>query len=148
MELVRRARRVAVIRSSDRAFQALTGPKPASPRMGPSFILALLPQGHSLPSSEESRKNDADAQAMVDPELIRILVCPESKQSLEESDADLVRGINVAVAAGAIRNRAGEVVRDPMDGGLVREDGKFLYPVRDGIPIMLIDEAIALSDVP
>ena len=85
---------------------------------------------------------------MVDPELIQILVCPESKQSLEESDADMVRGINVAVAAGTIRNRAGEVVREPLDGGLVREDGKFLYPVREGIPIMLIDEAIALSDVP
>ena len=29
--------------------------------------------------------------------------------------------------------------------GLVREDGKILYPVDDGIPVMLIDEAIALD---
>ena len=29
--------------------------------------------------------------------------------------------------------------------GLVREDGDWLYPVRDDIPIMLIDEAIPLS---
>ena len=27
---------------------------------------------------------------------------------------------------------------------LVREDGKLLYPVRDDIPIMLIDESIPL----
>ena len=84
---------------------------------------------------------------MVDPELLQILVCPESKQSLKEADADLVRRLNVALAAGSIRNRAGEVAREPLDGALVREDGEFLYPVREGIPIMLIDEAIALSDV-
>ncbi len=85
---------------------------------------------------------------MVDPELLQILVCPESKQALKEADADLVQRLNVAVAARSVRNRAGEVVGQPMDGGLVREDGEFLYPVREGIPIMLIDEAIALGDLP
>ena len=85
---------------------------------------------------------------MVDPELLQILVCPESKQALKEADADLVQRLNVAAAAGSVRNRAGEVARQPMDGGLVREDGEFLYPVREGIPIMLIDEAIPLGDVP
>ncbi len=84
---------------------------------------------------------------MVDPELLQILVCPESKQSLKEADADLLQRLNVALAAGSVRNRAGEVAREPLDGALVREDGEFLYPVREGIPIMLIDEAIALADV-
>ena len=85
---------------------------------------------------------------MVDPELLEILVCPESKQPLREADAALLARLNAAVAKGSLRNRAGEVVRDSMEGGLVREDGKFVYPVREGIPIMLIDEAIALGDVP
>ena len=85
---------------------------------------------------------------MVDPELLEVLVCPESKQPLREADAALLTRVNAAVAKGALRNRAGEVVRDSMEGGLVREDGKFVYPVREGIPIMLIDEAIALGDVP
>ena len=58
---------------------------------------------------------------MVDPELLQILVCPESKQSLKEADADLVRRLNVALAAGSIRNRAREVAREPLDGALVRE---------------------------
>ena len=82
---------------------------------------------------------------MVDPELLQILVCPENKQSLREADAALVGRLNADIAKGRVRNRAGEVVREPLDGGLVREDGKFVYPVREGIPIMLIDEAIALD---
>ena len=36
-------------------------------------------------------------------------------------------------------------IENKMDGGLVREDGAYLYRIEDGIPIMLIDEAIALD---
>ena len=32
----------------------------------------------------------------------------------------------------------------PISEGLVREDGKILYPVDDGIPVMLIEESIEL----
>jgi len=31
------------------------------------------------------------------------------------------------------------------DGGLVRKDGQFVYPVCEDIPILLINEAIPLS---
>lgn len=59
----------------------------------------------------------------------------------------MVARVNAAISAGSLRNRAGEVVRDPVDGGLVRQDGNVLYPVREGIPIMLIDESLALADL-
>ena len=41
-------------------------------------------------------------------------------------------------------NRGGETVSAPLVEALVREDGTALYPVRDDIPIMLIDESIPL----
>jgi len=82
---------------------------------------------------------------MVDPELLEILVCPETKQPVRVADDDLVERINLAIQSGEIRNRAGEQVKDPIDGGLVREDGVLLYPVREDIPIMLIDEALELD---
>ena len=82
---------------------------------------------------------------MVDQELLDILVCPESKQPLRLADAELLGRLNAAVASGAIANRGGAPVTEPVTEGLVREDGVWLYPVRDEIPIMLIDEAIPLG---
>lgn len=84
---------------------------------------------------------------MLDPELLKILVCPENKTPVTEADEALIDKINAAVATGTLKNRAGEVVDTRIDGGLVREDGAYLYMVRDDIPIMLIDEAIPLEQL-
>lgn len=92
--------------------------------------------------------NDAGAPHMVDPQLLGILVCPETKQPVREPSAEMLARLNAAIRAGSIRNRAGELVREPLDGALLREDGRVVYPVREDIPIMLVDEAIALHDLP
>jgi len=81
---------------------------------------------------------------MVDEELLDILVCPESKQPVRLADAELLGVVNTAIRGGSVVNTGGEPVTDPVAEGLVREDGDRLYPVRDDIPIMLIDEAIPL----
>jgi uncharacterized protein YbaR (Trm112 family) len=43
-----------------------------------------------------------------------------------------------------VSNRGGVAVSDALVEALVREDGALLYPVRDDIPIMLVDESIPL----
>jgi len=53
----------------------------------------------------------------ISPELMEILVCPKSRGQLEQ------RG-----------------------GWLYCEKSQLRYPIRDGIPIMLIDEAEAIPD--
>jgi len=76
-----------------------------------------------------------------------ILVCPETRTSLAPADGELVARLNRAIAAGELRHRAGQPVRGPIEGGLVREDKLVLYPIVDGIPVMLIDEAIPLEQL-
>lgn len=82
---------------------------------------------------------------MVDQSLLEILVCPETKQHLHTADAALLERLNASIRGGSVTNRGREQVSEPVEEGLVREDGKYLYPVRDDIPIMLIDESIPLS---
>jgi len=78
---------------------------------------------------------------MVDPELLAILVCPEDKTPVTLADADTLTALNARIAAGTVKTRGGQPVTEPVTEGLVRQDGKYLYPVRDDIPILLIDEA-------
>ena len=80
----------------------------------------------------------------INQELIDILVCPESRQSLTLAGPEEVASINQKIAKRELVNRAGAVVTQKIEGALVREDRQFFYPIRDEIPIMLIDEAIGL----
>jgi len=79
---------------------------------------------------------------MVEQELLDILVCPETKQPVRIADGGLLERLNAAITEGRAVNRGGSTVTEPIPQGLVREDGRFVYPVRDDIPIMLVDEAI------
>ena len=79
------------------------------------------------------------------PELLKILCCPETRQPVWLAEPGLVAELNQRIAAGTLRNRAGKPVTEKIDGGLVRADGKFLYPIRADIPVMLIEEAIPLK---
>ncbi len=81
---------------------------------------------------------------MIKPELLNILRCPDTRQKLALAEPALIAQVNEAIAAARLRNRGGNAVSEKIDGGLVREDGKFVYPIRADLPIMLIDEAIAL----
>lgn len=84
---------------------------------------------------------------MLDPELLEILVCPETKEPVRLADAPLLDRLNRAIAENRLSTRSGELVKERIEAGLVREDGRILYPVRDDIPVMLIDEAIPLEDL-
>ena len=80
----------------------------------------------------------------VSSELVEILVCPESRQPVRPASADELAAVNARVQSGSLRNRGGEAVSKELQEALIREDGRVLYPVDDGIPVMLIEESIEL----
>jgi uncharacterized protein YbaR (Trm112 family) len=82
---------------------------------------------------------------LVDQSLLDILVCPETKQPVRAAESELLDQLNASIRAGSVRTRGGESVSEEITEALVREDGGVLYPVRDDIPIMLIDESIQLT---
>ena len=81
----------------------------------------------------------------VDPELVEILVCPDTKLNVELVPAETVEKINLAIKENIVLNVDGQSVNDPLQDGLLREDDKIIYPVRDSIPVMLIGEGIPME---
>ena len=81
----------------------------------------------------------------IDNELLEILVCPESRQTVKLASAQILERLNSEIDAARLRNRGGDVVEKHIEEGLLREDGKVLYIIDDSIPIMLIDQSIKLD---
>ena len=80
----------------------------------------------------------------ISPELLALLRCPESQQPLRIASAEIIAKLAATRAAGSLFNKAGERVCEAFLEGLVREDGKVLYPVRDSIPLLLPGEGIEM----
>lgn len=81
----------------------------------------------------------------IDKELLAILCCPETKQDVALADADLIARLNERIARGELKNKGGHTVTEKLDGGLIRADKAILYPIREDIPVMLIEEGIPLA---
>ncbi|MCC9645270.1 Trm112 family protein [Rhodopirellula sp. JC740] len=82
---------------------------------------------------------------MITPDILPILRCPADGGQLTLADGELVERINAAIAAGSARDHLDERVTTPIEGGLVNSSANRLYPIRDGIPTLIVDEAIVTT---
>jgi uncharacterized protein YbaR (Trm112 family) len=92
-----------------------------------------------------SETKAASGKVNIDKELLAILCCPETKQDVALADDALIARLNDRVGKGELKNKAGQPVTEKLDGGLLRADKKILYPIREDIPVMLIEEGIPLE---
>ena len=86
---------------------------------------------------------------MIPADLLDLLRCPQSGQTLALAGADILAPLNERIsrssqAGQGVCNLAGVAVEQPITEALLRRDRLLIYPVRDGIPVLLAEEAISL----
>ena len=83
----------------------------------------------------------------LDDQLLAILCCPENKQAVSLIDQRKLEILNEKITMGKLENKSGKLVKEKLEGALLRADQKVAYPIRDGIPIMLIDEGLVVTGI-
>jgi uncharacterized protein YbaR (Trm112 family) len=84
---------------------------------------------------------------MLDPQLLALLVCPATHQDVALASPAEVERLIQAIRDGEVRTVAGKEADGTLNGALVRQDGAVAYPIRDGIPVMLVDEGLAIGQL-
>lgn len=82
----------------------------------------------------------------MDESFLSLLRCPRTGGELRLAGAEELAVYNEGVREGRLSNAAGEKVAPAMEGALVSECGLWLYPIQEGIPVLLVDEAVPLAD--
>ena len=83
----------------------------------------------------------------IDGKLLEILCCPVSKTPLTRLGPGQLKKMNAAITAGKVQYVHGEPVQQTLREALITEDSKVVYPVVDGIPILLGEKGIGTTQL-
>jgi uncharacterized protein YbaR (Trm112 family) len=83
----------------------------------------------------------------MDKRLLTILRCPVTHKGLSLAKSATLHAVNNAIKSGTLSNRHGRVLDEPLAEALVTDDGKVLYPVSDGIPVLLEGESVNMEQL-
>lgn len=78
----------------------------------------------------------------IDKKLIEVLCCPVTKVPVVLLEGEKLAKLNALIQEGRVKDKGGEAVKEPLEEALTTEDGKTIYPVRTGIPVMLEERGI------
>ncbi len=83
----------------------------------------------------------------MDKRLLTILRCPVTHKGLSLLKKDQLDKVNAAIRAGSLKTHEGTLLAAPLAAALITDDGKLLYPVSDGIPVLLEGESVHMEQL-
>lgn len=83
----------------------------------------------------------------MDRTLLDLLVCPATHQPLHRLDSAQREALNAAIAGGELRRGDGRTETQTLADALASRDGKQVYRVDDGIPVLLVEEALQTGGI-
>lgn len=84
-------------------------------------------------------------QMTIDPELLKILACPITHQSLRLLEPAELEQINQLIDSREIKNGYGETVINRWNAGLIREDKRRAYQIENDLPLLIGELGIELT---
>jgi uncharacterized protein len=78
----------------------------------------------------------------IDQKLLDILCCPVSKVPLILLSSKQLATLNADISAGGVLNIDGQTVSGTVPAALMSTDGKIIYRIEDGMPVLLPEEGI------
>ena len=84
----------------------------------------------------------------VDDRLLEILVCPVSRVPMKRLPKDKLAILNRHRESNGLVRADGSRVEKRLEEALITIDGKTVYAVESGIPVMLEDQGISAHQIP
>ena len=81
----------------------------------------------------------------MDRKLLDLLCSPDTRQPLALLEARGLDALNRAIAAGQVLRGDGSAQAQPLREALVSRDRKQVFRIDDGIPVLLVEEALATA---
>ena len=81
-------------------------------------------------------------------DVTAILRCPVTKSPLRRLSPEEIRQTNSLISKGKARHREGTPVQQKLEAGFVSQDGRYAYPLHQGIIFLLASGAVVLGEEP
>lgn len=81
-------------------------------------------------------------------DILNEIICPKTGKSLVFISEELLLKLNHKIKERSLKNESGEKIELFLEQALcIQENPEVVYPVRDGIPVLIQEEAISLEQL-